>query len=34
MDIDLLLYGKEKLHEDDWDREYVKELVGMLGVRC
>lgn len=27
IDIDLLLYGSEKYHESDWQREYVQELL-------
>lgn len=27
MDIDLLLFGEEKLHTDDWQRDYVKTLM-------
>lgn len=27
LDIDILLYGNEKYHKDDWDREYVKTLL-------
>lgn len=26
-DIDLLMYDDEKLHEKDWQRSYIKELV-------
>lgn len=27
IDIDILQYGNQIYHEDDWDREYVKELL-------
>lgn len=27
MDIDILLYGNNKLHIDDWQRDYVQELM-------
>lgn len=27
MDIDILLYGDNKLHIDDWQRDYVQELM-------
>src|SRR5574344_1392604 len=26
LDIDLLLFGELKLHESDWERDYIKEL--------
>ena len=31
MDLDLLQYGKEKHHTDDWQRAYVKQLMEELG---
>ena len=30
MDIDLLLLGSKKYHLNDWDRNYVRELMAML----
>lgn len=27
IDIDVLQYGEVRLHEEDWEREYVKELT-------
>ena len=27
LDIDLMLYGEEKFHHADWDREYIKKLM-------
>lgn len=27
MDIDILLYGDNKLHIDDWQRDYIQELM-------
>ena len=27
MDIDILLYGDKKLHIDDWQRNYIQELM-------
>lgn len=27
LDIDIMLYGDEKFHLQDWDREYIKELM-------
>lgn len=27
MDIDILLYGEQRMHEGDWEREYVKTLI-------
>ena len=29
-DIDLLMFDDEKLHEKDWQRPYIKQLVGMI----
>ena len=31
MDLDLLQYGEEKHHTDDWQRAYVKQLMEELG---
>lgn len=31
-DIDLLMYDDEKLHEKDWQRPYIKELVEKLRI--
>ena len=31
MDIDLLLYGDERFHEDDWKRDYIQNLFKALG---
>lgn len=30
MDIDLLLLGRKKYHLNDWDRNYISELMAML----
>lgn len=30
IDVDILLYGDKKLHEADWERPYVKELMESL----
>ena len=30
LDIDLLKYGKTKYHLDDWERDYIKQLIGQL----
>ena len=32
LDIDLLLFGSERLHEGDWNRGYIKNLLLQLGV--
>jgi 2-amino-4-hydroxy-6-hydroxymethyldihydropteridine diphosphokinase len=32
VDIDLLLFDSERLHETDWNRGYVKNLLQQLGV--
>lgn len=32
-DIDLLMYDDEKLHEKDWQRPYIKELVEELRIK-
>ncbi len=32
VDIDLLLFDSERLHETDWSRGYVKNLLQQLGV--
>lgn len=32
IDIDLLLFGAERLHEVDWDRRYIQNLLQQLGV--
>lgn len=32
-DIDLLMFDDEKLHEKDWQRPYIKELVEELRVK-
>jgi 2-amino-4-hydroxy-6-hydroxymethyldihydropteridine diphosphokinase len=31
MDLDMLQYGEEKHHTDDWQRTYVKQLMEELG---
>lgn len=28
MDLDILLYDKIRLHEHDWERQYIKKLLG------
>lgn len=30
MDLDLLLFGEERCHEQDWERDYILELMGEL----
>ena len=30
LDIDLLQYGNQRHHEDDWERDYVQELASEL----
>lgn len=30
LDLDLLLYGDEKLHESDWERDYIKSSISYL----
>lgn len=30
MDIDILLYGNNKLHIDDWQRDYIQELMNEI----
>lgn len=30
MDIDILLYGSQRLHESDWDRSYIRDLMHEL----
>ena len=32
MDIDILLYGDNKLHIDDWQRDYVQELMNEIDL--
>jgi len=32
IDLDLLLFGSERLHEADWDRGYMKNLFQQLGL--
>lgn len=32
MDIDILLYGDNKLHIDDWQRDYIQELMKEIEV--
>ena len=32
LDFDLLLFGSERLHEGDWNRGYIKNLLLQLGV--
>lgn len=32
IDLDLIWYGTEKLHPEDWDREYILTLLKDLGV--
>ncbi len=32
MDIDLLMYGKERFHKKDWERAYLQKLLKQLGV--
>ncbi len=33
MDIDLLLYDGKRYHEDDWQRDYVQELMDELSQK-
>ena len=30
LDLDLLLYGDEKLHENEWERDYIKSSISYL----
>ena len=30
LDLDLLLYGDEKLHESEWERDYIKSSISYL----
>lgn len=32
MDIDILLYGDDRLHTDDWQRDYVRELMKEIDI--
>jgi len=32
VDIDLLLFDSERFHEADWQRPYMQQLLGQLGV--
>lgn len=32
MDIDILLYGDKKLHIDDWQRDYIQELMNEIDL--
>ena len=32
MDIDILLYDTKKYHEDDWNREYIKNEIKRLNT--
>lgn len=32
MDIDILLYGDNKLHKDDWQRDYIQELMNEIDL--
>lgn len=32
VDIDVLLYGKEKYHENDWDRPYIQQLLKEMDI--
>ncbi len=32
MDIDILLYGDDRLHTDDWQRDYVQELMKEIDI--
>lgn len=32
LDLDLLLYGDEVCHEDDWERDYIKYFMSQMGV--
>lgn len=31
LDLDILCYGEEILHEQDWERSYIKELMKEIG---
>ena len=31
LDLDLLLYGNLRRKEEDWERDYVKQLLGEMG---
>ncbi len=30
LDLDLLLYGDEKLHESEWERDYIQSSINYL----
>ena len=30
LDLDLLLYGDEKLHESEWERDYIQSSISYL----
>lgn len=32
MDIDILMYGDDRLHTDDWQRDYVQELMKEIDI--
>lgn len=32
IDIDILLYGDKKLHIDDWQRDYIQELMNEIDL--
>lgn len=32
MDIDILLYGDDRLHTEDWQRDYVQELMKEIDI--
>ena len=32
IDIDLLLFDSERFHEADWQRPYIQQLLGQLGI--
>lgn len=31
LDLDILMYGEEMHHSDDWDRDYIKKLLNDFG---
>ncbi|MBR5918994.1 MAG: 2-amino-4-hydroxy-6-hydroxymethyldihydropteridine diphosphokinase [Prevotella sp.] len=33
LDLDILLYGNERFHEEDWERPYIQQLMRELNVK-
>lgn len=34
IDVDLLLFDTERLHESDWERDYIKRQLLQFGISC